>query len=89
MSIIEAQFYSFLALKFFKKLTNKIFKLFKPLKEQYIILIIYNVSRHDLFYIYFTSNINDWNYNKMIKTPDVDPVNPNKKLNDEDFNLYK
>ena len=60
--------------------------------------------------IYFTSNIKDWNYNKMIKTPNVDrvhrqgrvhwhgrvhrqgrvhPFNPNKKLNDDNYNLYK
>jgi hypothetical protein len=40
-------------------------------------------------FISFTSNIKDWNYNKRIKTPDVDPLNPTKKLNDDNCSLSK
>jgi hypothetical protein len=32
-------------------------------------------------FIFCTYNLNDWNYNKMINNPDVDPFNANKKSN--------
>ena len=40
-------------------------------------------------FIYCTSYINDWNCNKMIETPYIDPFNPNKKLKDNNQNLHK
>ena len=36
-------------------------------------------------FIQFTSNLNDWNFIKMIKTPDIDPFKTNKKLNDSNL----
>ena len=53
---------------------NKIFKLFKLLQEKkrsnIYIYIIYIMSEE---FIFFTSDFNDWNYNEMIESPDLDP----------------
>ena len=40
-------------------------------------------------FIYYTSNFNDWNYNKMIETPDINPFDSDKKLNECNCNSYE
>ena len=52
---------------------NKIFKLFKLLKEKKDLIYIYILYIMSEEFIFFTSDFNDWNYNEMIESPDLDP----------------
>ena len=38
-------------------------------------------------FIYYTSNFNERNYNKMINKPDIDSFNENKKIAPFSYNL--